>query len=161
MSREIKFRAWNTRDKEMIILENSGLQYFDFEGGYSLGFTVDGYYDFYAHEQYDTMSETASKFPIMQYTGLKDRNGKDIYEGDIVRWGTGKEDDFDREYQHRYAVVKFDPDIQFHIQYYIHSENGSRSEGNGKIFRYGNFAYRDTHLYLEILGNIHENPELL
>ena len=83
--RELKFRAWN--GEEMIYLQNVGLQYFDFEGSYALSFVVDGYNEFWAHEQYNSASKRAALFPIMQWTGLIDNNKIDIYEGDIMNYG--------------------------------------------------------------------------
>ena len=60
--REIKFRAWNGETCKMT------------------------YYDFLYTSQVKNFSEgTWSLDKLMQYTGLKDNNGKEIYEGDIVK----------------------------------------------------------------------------
>lgn len=97
-------------------------------------------------------------FILMQFTGLKDKNGKEIYEGDIVKWGMhpGSEENW-----HRYAVVKIDPDIQFKIIYYRTSKENNLKKGDDYIFHYGRFAYKKTEQHLEIIGNIHNNPDLL
>ncbi len=83
-----------------------------------------------------------------QFTGLYDVCGEEIYEGDIVKWGhiSGFE-----ECTPRNAVVEFSPDLTF---------STFNLERDHK-FRFGNFAYRNTNDALEIIGNIHENPELL
>ena len=84
MKKETKFRVWNC--DEMGDLKNVGIQYFDFEGSYALSFVVDGYSEFYAHERYNTSSEKASKFPLMQYIQILDKNKKEICEGDILKY---------------------------------------------------------------------------
>lgn len=81
---------------------------------------------------------------FMQSTGLKDKNGVEIFEGDIVQWGDTPDWE---EKPIRVAVVKINPDIQF--------------DSNVGIFNYGQFAYKNTEKFLTILGNIYENPELL
>lgn len=96
---------------------------------------------------------------IGQFTGLHDKNGKEIYEGDIVNWGMHHQNS--EEHFHRYAIVEFNPDIQFKIIFYINSQNGNRKETDGHIFRFGQFAYKETNKHLEVIGNIYENPELL
>ncbi|BBM18353.1 hypothetical protein G15_2018 [Enterococcus avium] len=81
---------------------------------------------------------------LMQSTGLKDKNGVEIFEGDVVKWGDtlgGEETPI------RIATVKIEPDILF--------------DSNVGIFNYGQFAYKNTEKFLTILGNIYENPELL
>ena len=89
-----------------------------------------------------------------EYTGLKDKDGREIYEGDIVKWGhTGGS--YYSETPHRIAVVQFNPDIQYRIVNYKYC----RQE---VVFHHGNFLYaKQTDKALEIIGNIYENPELL
>lgn len=88
---------------------------------------------------------------LMQFTGLKDKNGLEIYEGDIVMWNDG---DYKSESNPRIAEVRFDPEISF-FAFNVDKEHG------GHKFGYSNFAYADTENHLEIIGNIYENPELL
>lgn len=60
--REIKFRAWD-------LLENK-MYYFDFDDLLTGNAPV---------------NSTCLDYELMQYTGLKDKNGKEIYEGDIIK----------------------------------------------------------------------------
>lgn len=89
---------------------------------------------------------------VMQYTGLKDKNGKEIYEGDIVVWHDTTEN-VDKGWD-RYAVVNINPDLCF----------ACFKVGDIPMdikFHYGNFIWKETDKYFEIIGNIYENSELL
>ena len=81
------------------------------------------------------------EFEVMQYTGLKDKNGKEIYEGDLVRL-----------YEYPWMKIKR-PEIVKWVDYACGFE-----PFNDEIKGYG---YPSAGEMAEVIGNIHENPELL
>lgn len=120
MSREIKFRAWDKEEKIMISAD-------------SLAF-----------EEYAPISllfaDAKYHFEIMQYTGLYDKNGKEICEGDIIKisnYGFGL--------RTIYSQVQFN-DGCFDVVV-------NRFRDYLKCYVVNHTA--------EVIGNIYENPELL
>lgn len=87
----------------------------------------------------DTKRLSFADVGLMQYTGLKDKNGKEIYEGDIVDFASR----FDNS-KRTGKVVYYAGDAAFLI------------EDGKEIF----FLFYDA-LEREVIGNIYENPELL
>jgi len=97
---------------------------------------------------------------VMQFTGLKDKNAKDIYEDDIVRilytdWASKSDNDkrtlsqYLIDISHK-GVVKFNQ-VSFEVELYS-------KKYNEFIFNSLNYG---KHGFIEIIGNIYENPELL
>jgi uncharacterized phage protein (TIGR01671 family) len=132
MTREIKFRDWDPETKEM--------RYFDLDG-----------YDREVHNAYGN---------IMQYTGLKDKNGKEIFEGDILR--RLPKDCWEKE-----NFISFE--VFYHGGNQAEDSVGfqmNRTHFHGCIVGYNMISAMTRFLpenvcKMEIIGNIYENPELV
>lgn len=133
--REIKFRAWDKQDKRMIVDEQDFLP---------VAVTNKGILRLSPYHTENLWSiADGERFVLMQYTGLSDKNGKEIYEGDILKV----------------------PDL------YETPENTSATYHNELIdfveccFRLGGQPLCDDAEYVsdecEVIGNIHEHPNLL
>ncbi|MFW6145531.1 MAG: YopX family protein [bacterium] len=128
--REIKFRAWDKTAETMY--ENVNIQAYRGYGGYNI--SSEGIF----------VGVNCERFILMQYTGLKDKNGQEIYEGDIVK---GKV-----RFQGTVIGVKGQV-IYNHCRFVI-------GEYNCELYQFSNnFDGRGT--WIEVIGNKYENPELL
>lgn len=122
--REIKFRVWDTENKEMLRVQE--LDFEDTFYGGRLSIRTEQYNDYFDIED----------MILMQYTGLHDKNGKEIYEGDIVKSFFVDTDEAGNEiYKYYIMEVKYDEIL---CSYKI-----------------------DKFINLEVIGNIYENEELL
>lgn len=125
MKREIKFRVWsNVRkcwaENSLLLACIDGLPFIHFV-------EVDNEKTFVKHHVYNASN---LELDIQRYTGLKDKNGKEIYEGDIVKDQRG---------------------IVGQVCWISEAEGWDWSG-----WHYGNASFP-----FEVIGNIHENPELL
>lgn len=119
-----KFRAWLKNDKEIIDVDE--IHWFDGE----LDIIGD----------YITFVRKADEIELMQSTGVKDKNGKEIFEGDIV------------DYKGRKAVVKWHGSYASFIYRFVDELQERKSEWKPLYLAYYKF---------EVVGNVHENKELL
>lgn len=75
MQREIKFRAWNKREQVMLYRNLTDRNWY-----YTPANDDEG-----CHTAYSAKPEDRINFHIMQFTGLKDKNGIDIHEDDLIK----------------------------------------------------------------------------
>ena len=125
--REIKFRVFTEVRHEVL-----GMKYFDLK---------------------DT---SESNNTVMQYTGLKDKNGKEIFEGDIFEQPYNETYDFAR-----YSIYWREEQAQFWTDCLAlhHKETGYKDISRGGYCT-GGISQKKME-ELEIIGNIYEHPELL
>ena len=149
--RETKYRAWDIENKRM--LYNVGFSFNDcgmmielerpMMSGKGVFFTF-----------------PIEDFILMQFTGLKDKAGKEIYEGDIVKnhWYA-----YSCNFIGTFWVVKYGMHRVEGNDYYSNSGEGFYYDATGidnETYNIANLPC-DEDKGIEIIGNIHENQELL
>lgn len=134
--RDIKFRAFHKPSKTMEYLRPFGTS--QAEGSHIIFGCEE-----YGHRFYDSLNE--NDWEWMQWTGLQDKNGEDIYEGDVVKWV--RED----------WVTKNDKMIWEEVT----STSVIIYRGNGFCVKDEHFGWEGEGLWdwdeIEVIGNIHEN----
>ena len=123
--REIKFRAWDKSTNKMASFEKMQT---------NARFAIDAGLD---SRQFIVLPKHQNVV-LMQFTGLKDKNGKEIYGGDIVKHYDYPRQKFSIEYNAPSFEARHTRDGTLHPVWH-----------NGKLTDY------------EIIGNIYENPELI
>lgn len=127
--REIRFRAWLPEEKEMQMVHD-------------IHFNEDGSFwriRFYS-EGHNYVIQGANKYELMQFTGLKDKNGKEVYEDDIIEF----------ENQGKYVIIYREDSAMFYV----------RPTTNGEQIPIW-LEYSNQNCPYEVIGNIYENPELM
>jgi uncharacterized phage protein (TIGR01671 family) len=141
--RTIKFRAWDDGKKEWLL----GYEYPNL-GGFSLDgecVLMGEWANVCTSFMFENGNRKRTDLKLMQFTGLKDKNGKDIYDGDIVIYDRGVGNWTGKRMSTTHTIVFNEEVFAFVMDYgssYI------------KLRKHWNYIY-------EVIGNIHENPELL
>ena len=141
--RGVTFRAWDKRDKRMLYQDDIKISYAQNTDIYLTDLCT--FFDSLNDRIYKDGFKVSDGIPdnryiLLENTGLTDKNGKDIYEGDII------------EYHPKKPEV-----IGFEDGSFIQSFVGRDPEEDGAVIILNKYSVTRS----VILGNIYENPELL
>ena len=138
--RDIKFRVWDKYNKKMIQSETIlNICFVRTEHTPNLIVCTNRKINHF-EEIREQDKKYCNEFELLQYTGIKDKNGKEIYEGDIFAHNNQK-------FEVIYDGTRFI------------GVDGDRS-GNGYCC-YVDSCYKNGSSSIEVIGNVYENPELL
>ena len=130
MKREIKFRAYSSHNHKMYPVSN-------------IEWDIDGRIWVTADDGKNGIELIDEESHLMQYTGLQDKNGREIYEGDIIV---------------THPKSKYEAPKSGVVQYRESRPMfGYKTEDGEEYNIWSSNAYRT----YEVIGNIFENPELL
>jgi uncharacterized phage protein (TIGR01671 family) len=142
MNREIKFRAWSEEAKR--------INYEDTIEGSAVANPT-----WVLHNK--LYKPFGNEFILMQYTNLKDKNGKEIYEGDIIR----REFHFSMMQTHCSDCKNKILDDKFENHEVVFDGGKFTTKQDLKYLEYTVTGFFDDWNKSEIIGNVYENPELL
>jgi|ERR1035437_2686433 uncharacterized phage protein (TIGR01671 family) len=147
--REIKFRAWDNKKKEWLLgYELKNLGGFSLFGELMLLGEWSGILNTFL---FSRDGYTPDDLKVMQFTGIHDKNGKEIYEDDIVRYPSKRVGAKRKDVE--IGLIEYGPED---LMYWITHLNG-----DAKCFTGTENLYFGNTVNGEVIGNIHENPELL
>ena len=136
MSREIKFRIWDKTFKKFLKDDYESKNVIDRDGNLFMYVLSETFRDLYFYK-------LLKNIEISEYTGLKDKNGKEIYEGDILKYNFP----YDGRLKHISPVKFLETEASFGIK--------DRYENEIPFYKIA------ANNYFEVIGNIYENEELL
>lgn len=139
MSREIKFRAWDKQEKRMCKV----ISVCPNDDGTAAVQTIWGKFGIV-----EVVGENyPRRFDLMQFTGLRDKNGKEIYEADWLK------DDQGIIYQAKFGKLPLDKSgdcVCTYEAFYAEARDSSTM-----------FKCTEIAEWMEVIGNLYENPNLL
>ena len=133
MNREIKFRAWDKKTEQIFTVE--GLNWSSVDKQLQTVYSMSDFGALQNGQNSGDYRRTDEEVELMQYTGLKDKNGVEIYEGDIV---VGYPDIVSSASKAPAIVSMWD------MSWCAGTEQLSNNDDS-----------------IEVIGNIYQNPELL
>lgn len=145
MQDRFKFRIWYGPEKKMMLFNNPAL----IDGKVNSKDNGGLLFRNYDHNIKDVHECNPKDFKLMQCTGLKDKNGKLIYEGDIVNLKNTR-----LNFEQTHVVMFKNCAFQFSLP--------NSMQIDRPLYCWAiNYLNHYKHIDLEVLGNIYENPELL